>query len=183
MDMNKLVKKLSLCLVSASVGAVALACAACSSSLEPQFLEGIDTEIELGDAVVLTDYIDYVTDGKYTITASLGSYSEDITTKRGWRPQEPGTYTITYTVHSGAHIVWYWHITLLGICSAIVWSIYLYAGSFRHIVSVEGLAYIFRCFGTEFGEISTRYGREQYSVAYWISRGVTVDYSGNVSFA
>ena len=101
MRYNRTMKWLLLLATGALVFAGSAGCNA--SKNKPQFLEGIDTEIELGDSLVLPDYIDYVTDGKYTITVSLGDFSQDITKKRGWQPPEPGVYTITYTVHSGAY--------------------------------------------------------------------------------
>ena len=100
--MNKTAKKLALYLLSASACACAIVGASCATNSKPQFLEGIDTELELGDSLLLIDYIDYVTDGDYTITVSKGDFSENITKKRYWQPEEPGTYTVTYTVHSGA---------------------------------------------------------------------------------
>ena len=70
---------------------------------KPQFLEGIDTELELGDGMDLSDYIDYVTDGEYVITVSDGKTTEDITKKRYWEPSYPGTYTFTYKVLDGEY--------------------------------------------------------------------------------
>lgn len=68
----------------------------------PQFLEGALTELTVGDTLVLKDYIEYVTDGKYTITLTNEAGEEsDLTTKKIWKAQEAGTYTITYAVKSG----------------------------------------------------------------------------------
>ena len=102
MSKKKTFKWLCLAAIGAFAMATCVACGGDDATSKPQFLEGIDTELELGDGMDLSDYIDYVTDGEYVITVSDGKTIEDITRKRYWEPKEPGTYTFTYTVLSGA---------------------------------------------------------------------------------
>ncbi len=102
MSKKKTFKWLCLAAIGAFAMATSVACGGDDATSKPQFLEGIDTELELGDGMDLSDYIDYVTDGEYVITVSDGKTVEDITRKRYWEPKEPGTYTFTYTVLSGA---------------------------------------------------------------------------------
>ena len=101
--MTKKVRTLLLTLSAMSMLTAGVALGGCQPKVEgpgPRFLKGIDKEIDLGDGIDVGDYIDYVTDGEYTITVSKGDFSEDITKKRYWQPDEPGVYTITYTVDS-----------------------------------------------------------------------------------
>lgn len=68
----------------------------------PQFLEGSLEKIKIGETIVLNEYIDYVTDSEYTIVVrGANGFSEDITRKKAWTPDEPGVYTIVYTVLDG----------------------------------------------------------------------------------
>lgn len=99
--MSKKTKRL-LCLFSLlGTTAAAVAFSACQPTDGPRFLKGIDKEIELGDGMYVGDYIDYVTDSDYKITVSMGDFSQDITNKRYWQPEEPGVYTVTYQVFKG----------------------------------------------------------------------------------
>lgn len=103
--MTKRMKSLLLTLSAMSVLTAGVALGGCKEKTPegpgPRFLKGIDKEIDLGDGIDVGDYIDYVTDGEYTITISNGSKVEDITKKRYWQPEEPGVYTVTYTVVGG----------------------------------------------------------------------------------
>ncbi len=103
MSKKRIIKWLCLAAVGIMTMATGVACGDKEEASKPQFLEGIDLEIELGDGIDLSDYIDYVTDGEYEITVSDGKASEDITRKRYWQPEEPGKYTITYKVLDGAN--------------------------------------------------------------------------------
>ena len=67
----------------------------------PQFLEGILTEIELGETLKLDEYIELPLDSEYTVTITKDDFSYDLGTRGYWTPEEPGTYTLTYTVNSG----------------------------------------------------------------------------------
>ncbi len=102
--MTKKVKKLLLTLSVMSMLTAGVALGGCQPKVEgpgPRFLKGIDKEIDLGDGIDVGDYIVYVTDSEYTITVTKEGYSADITKKRYWQPDEPGVYTITYTVEEG----------------------------------------------------------------------------------
>lgn len=102
MSKKRFIKWLSLATIGIVTMATGVACGGDDDDgKKPQFLEGIDTEIELGDGLDLSDYIDYVTDGEYKITVSDGVNTEDISKKRYWEPVEPGKYTITYQVLDG----------------------------------------------------------------------------------
>ena len=68
----------------------------------PQFLEGAWGTIKIGNTLVLAEYVDYVTEGDYTIEIQgENGYSKDVTRKKAWQPEEPGSYQIVYTVKSG----------------------------------------------------------------------------------
>ena len=97
------IKKALLLLASVGVLTATVVCVGCKKveSPGPQFLKGILKEIELGEGITLSHYIQYATDSGYTITVSKGDYSEDITNKKYWAPDEPGVYTVTYTVEEG----------------------------------------------------------------------------------
>ncbi len=101
--MKKRIKKALLLLASIGVLSATAACVGCKKveSPGPQFLKGILKEIELGEGITLSHYIQYATDSGYTITVSKGDYSKDITNKKYWAPDEPGVYTVTYTVEEG----------------------------------------------------------------------------------
>lgn len=68
----------------------------------PQFLEGSLANVEVGATIVLTEYIEYVTDSQYTVTITdeAGTVT-DLTNQIIWVAEQPGVYTITYTVKSG----------------------------------------------------------------------------------
>ena len=105
--MKQYLKKALLLFSSASVMTIPLLLGGCQEKTQavgPQFLLGIDKEIEIGDSIVLEEYINYVTDGGYSIviTTSEG-YFCDVTNKKAWAPEVPGTYTITYTVTGGVN--------------------------------------------------------------------------------
>ena len=101
--MKKRIKKALLLLASVGVLTATVVCVGCkkAESPGPQFLKGILKEIELGEGITLSHYIQYATDSGYTITISKGDYSKDITNKKYWAPDEPGVYTVTYTVEEG----------------------------------------------------------------------------------
>jgi hypothetical protein len=68
----------------------------------PLFLKGIDKEITFGDSIILNEYIKYVTDSSYTIVITgADGYRADVTNQSYWEAQEPGVYTVTYTVDGG----------------------------------------------------------------------------------
>jgi hypothetical protein len=68
----------------------------------PQFLEGALVYVELGNTVVLNEYIEYVSDAEYSIVITDGKdFSEDFTNEIYWIPEIPGKYTIIYTVKGG----------------------------------------------------------------------------------
>ena len=105
--MTKKMRSLLLTLSAMSILSAGVALGGCggedqpAATSGPRFLKGIDKEIDLGDGIDVGDYIDYVTDSEYTIIVSKEGFSEDITKKRYWQPDEPGLYTITYTVEDG----------------------------------------------------------------------------------
>ena len=101
--MKKAFKWLCLAAIGVVTLSAGVACGGKEETKKPQFLEGIDMEIELGDGMDLADYIDYVTDGEYEITVSDGKTTENITKKRYWQPLYPGTYTVTYKVFDGEY--------------------------------------------------------------------------------
>ncbi len=104
----KKIRKLLLSVFSISVMASVVLFGGCNllnggeqESEGPQFLKGIDKEIELGDGLEVDAYIKRVADSAYTVTIRKGEYFIDITKSRYWEPEEPGVYTVTYTVEEG----------------------------------------------------------------------------------
>ncbi len=70
----------------------------------PQFLEGALSEIAIGDTIVLDEYVDYSQSDNFTLTLKDEAGEEtDMTEEYTWYPEEPGTYVLTYTIHSGQH--------------------------------------------------------------------------------
>lgn len=57
----------------------------------------------MGDTVVLDEYIDYVTDGEYTIKAIKGELNSNLSKRKSWEPSEPGEWTIEYKINGGKH--------------------------------------------------------------------------------
>ncbi len=90
---------LSVCAVGTSI--VGVACGK-EQGIGPQFLKGIQTDIELGDSIVMEHFIEYVTDSEYSIIITgPDGYEYDATKKTYWSPELPGMYTFTYTVEKG----------------------------------------------------------------------------------
>ena len=69
----------------------------------PQFLEGALADIKVNDTVVLTEYVEYVSNAKYslTMTDEKGNV-QDLTNEIVWFVNEAGKYELTYTINSGA---------------------------------------------------------------------------------
>ena len=102
--MNKKTKRFWLSVLSVGALGASTAFAACNlgQTNGPKFLKGIQTDMLLGESIMLGHFIDYVEDGKYTvIITGPDGYQEDVTHKSYWSPEEPGEYTVTYTVLSG----------------------------------------------------------------------------------
>lgn len=99
---NKYWKK---AIAALSAAGVLTFCGACMAKGDgPQFLLGIQTDFVLGESMVLKDFIEYVEDSDYTIVVTRADgYSKDITKKASWAIEEPGEYTLTYTIKKGAN--------------------------------------------------------------------------------
>ena len=69
----------------------------------PQFLAGALADIKVNDTIVLTEYVEYVNNGNYslTITDEKGNV-QDLTNEIVWFAAEAGKYELTYKIHSGA---------------------------------------------------------------------------------
>ena len=69
------------------------------------FNEGYLAEIELGEPIMLDEYIDPSLTDDYTaiLTHDETGEERDLKTLVQWTTDEPGTYTLTYTVKSGAY--------------------------------------------------------------------------------
>ena len=83
-----------------------VACGGSSSSSNqdsgPRFLEGSLERVKFTDDIVIAEYVEYVTDSEYKIEIKgANGYCVDVTRKKSWTPEEPGEYTIVYTVYDG----------------------------------------------------------------------------------
>lgn len=68
----------------------------------PQFLEGAQEEIFVNDTVVLSEYIEYVSGVDYSILIKdEEGNTQDITREIIWSTENPGNYTIVYTIKEG----------------------------------------------------------------------------------
>lgn len=102
--MNKKTKHWLLTALAASTLCASALGVACNKEKGPgpQFLKGIQTDIELGDSIVMEHFIQYVTDSEYSIIITgPNGYEYDATKKTYWAPDDPGKYTFTYTVEEG----------------------------------------------------------------------------------
>lgn len=114
MKKNNLLKVLALSLCAATCLGVGTTLSACNPDSDiqfveeekkvgPQFLEGALADVLVFDTIVLSEYIDYVTDSSYTITIKDEKGTvQDLTDQVVWYTDTPGDYVITYTVKSGA---------------------------------------------------------------------------------
>ena len=66
----------------------------------PQFLDGALSEVHVNDTIVLAEYIELTSDD-YSVKITDANGNEDRISGGNWYPEEPGTYTLTYTIHSG----------------------------------------------------------------------------------
>ena len=82
---------------------VCLALGAACEKNKPVFNEGYLDVIELGDPIMLDEYVDPDTMDDYTLILRSDATGEEIDLKsRGqWTTRYPGTFTLTYTVLSG----------------------------------------------------------------------------------
>ena len=113
MKKNYLGKLIALALCATTCMGVGAALSACNTDSEiqfveeekkvgPQFLEGSLADVYVNDTIVLSEYIEYVTDSSYTITVTdKNGVSQDLTDQVIWYTDTPGDYVITYTVKSG----------------------------------------------------------------------------------
>lgn len=101
--MRKKMKVASLLFVLTGLLTLGGTLSACQKPTEngPRFLKGIDKEIVLGEGIETTAYIDRVAGSTYSVTVSKGDFFLDITQERYWEPDEPGVYTVTYTILDG----------------------------------------------------------------------------------
>ena len=76
---------------------------ACSDSKGPIFNEGYLEEITLGDPIMLDEYIDpdFTDDYSFILICDATGEERDLKEMGQWTTEEPGTYTIKYTVYSG----------------------------------------------------------------------------------
>ncbi len=65
------------------------------------FLKGYREYINLGESVIMEEFIDYVDDSDYKITLILGEEEKDYTDRAIWTPEDPGEWTVKYEVSSG----------------------------------------------------------------------------------
>ena len=74
---------------------------AASCNVKPnlaQFVDGALAEINLGESIVLEEYIVRVQNASYTLTVKKPDGTESNITGATWEPQEPGVYVLNYTV-------------------------------------------------------------------------------------
>ena len=74
--------------------------AACAKNTGPQFLEGSLETIELGESVRFDEYFEKITDD-YTLVIKGENFNRDYTGRDIWTPDEPGVYSLVYTINSG----------------------------------------------------------------------------------
>ena len=109
-------KKCGLVALTLLVGTAAAACAKDKdgSSEEPitssvqqelYFHEGYLDTITLGDSFILDEYVVFSNseNDDYSLVVTLGEQTIDLTGRPVWTPQEPGEYTMTYTINSGEY--------------------------------------------------------------------------------
>ncbi len=93
-------------LATLSIGCMALGASACSfDKTKLAFNEEYLQEIVLGDPITLDEYIDPMLTNDYTaiLTCDETGQERDLKELVQWTTDKPGTYTLTYTVNSGAY--------------------------------------------------------------------------------
>ena len=66
----------------------------------PQFLDGALADVNVNDTIVLAEYIE-ATAEEYTLKITNAEGKEERIMGGNWYPEEPGVYTLSYTIHSG----------------------------------------------------------------------------------
>ena len=61
------------------------------------FVEGYVDEIELGESLLIREYVDTSVQG-YTLVATMGDQTVTLTGRATWSPEDAGVWTLTYTV-------------------------------------------------------------------------------------
>ena len=96
---KKLLATLALtCALTAGLGLFA----ACGETETPEktplaFVEGYVDEIELGESLLIREYVDTSVQG-YTLVATMGDQTVTLTGRATWSPEDAGVWTLTYTV-------------------------------------------------------------------------------------
>ncbi len=100
-------KRITKYLLAALIGTISFGIVACTPKEEgpgPQFLKGSLERVKYTNTIALDAYIKYVTDSEYKIEIKgPNGYLVDVTKKKAWTPNEPGEYTIVYTVYDGEY--------------------------------------------------------------------------------
>ena len=101
--MNRKVGKAALIILSTLFSVCMIGAVACSNEGPASvFFEGAADTITLGDSIDLTDYLEEI-DADYTLIIKKGDFSEDISGRAIYTPDEPGEWTLSCTVKEGKY--------------------------------------------------------------------------------